>query len=160
MLTVVEPHEQNDCRSLSLFRMHPNGVETCIFRLSPEVQVTKKSVCDAGITGGIGTVTLDVKEVEASDNVAEEVRNPGDWIVKLNVPALRTVNWHMLLPGAGVQELNAGVSGEEPTSSSLRELGKSSLFDGWETADHAVQRSSSSAVRLDFGAADWICEQT
>jgi len=159
MLTVVEPQEHNDCR-LSLLRMHPNGVETCTFRLSPEVQVTKKSVCDAGITGGIGTVTLVVKAVAATDNVVEEVRNPGDWIVKLNVPALRTVNWHMLLPGAGVQELNAGVSGEEPTSSSLRELGKSSLFDGWETADHAVQRSSSSAVRLDFGAADWICEQT
>ena len=159
MLTVVEPQEQNDC-SLSLFRMHPNGVETCTFRLSPEVQVTKKSVCDAGITGGIGTLTSVVKEVEASDNVAEEVRNPGDWTIKLNVPELRTVNWHMLLPGAGVQELNTGVSGEEPTSSSLRELGKSSLYDGWETADHAVQRSSSSAVRLDFGAADWICEQT
>ena len=126
MLTVVEPHEQNDCR-FSLLRMHPNGVETCIFRLSPEVQVTKKSVCDAGITGGIGTVTLVVMEVEAIDNVAEEVRNPGDWTIKLNVPALRTVNWHMLLPGAGVQELNAGVSGEELTSSSLRELGKASL---------------------------------
>ena len=159
MLTVVEPQEQNDCR-FSLLRMHPNGVETCTFRLSPEVQDTKKSVCDAGITGGIGTVTSVVKEVEATDNVAEEVRNPGDSTIKLNVPALRTVNWHMELPGIGVQELNTGVPGGEPTSSSLRELGKLSLCDGWETADHAVQRSSSSAVRLDFGAADWICEQT
>jgi hypothetical protein len=106
MLTLVEPQEQNDCW-YSLFRMHPNGVETCIFRLSPEVQEIKKRVCDDGIAGGIGTTTSVVKEEAETDKMAEEVRNPGDSIVKLNVPALGTVSWHSPLPGIGLQELKA-----------------------------------------------------
>ena len=105
MLTVVEPQEQNNCR-FSLFRMHPNGVETCIFRLCPEVQEIKKSVCDAGIEGGIGTIIFVVKEVAETDNTVEAVRNPGDSTVKLNVPALGSTNWHPALPGMGLQELN------------------------------------------------------
>ena len=107
MLTLVEPQEQNDCW-FSLFRMHPNGVETCIFRLSPEVQEIKKSVCDDGIAGGIGTTTSVVNEEAGTDNMAEEVRNPGDSIVKLNVPALGTVSSHTPFPGMGLQELNNG----------------------------------------------------
>jgi hypothetical protein len=106
MLTLVEPQEQNDC-CISLFRMHPNGVETCIFRLSSEVQEIKKRVCDDGIAGGIGTTTSVVKEDSETENMAEEVRNPGDSIVKLNVPALGTVSWHSPLPGIGLQELKA-----------------------------------------------------
>jgi hypothetical protein len=156
---VVEPQEQNDCR-LSLFRMHPNGVEICTFNLSPEVQDIKKSVCDAGIEGGIGTTTSVDKAAEEMVNSAEEVKNPGDSITKLNVPGPGIVNWHMALLGDSWQELIAGFADTEPTSSSLRELGKLSPFNGREAADHAVQRSSSSVVRLDFGTVDWICEQT
>ena len=76
--------------------------------LSPEVQEIKKRVCDDGIAGGIGTTTSVVKEEAETDNMAEEVRNPGDSIVKLNVPALGTVSWHTPLPGMGLQELNNG----------------------------------------------------
>jgi len=88
--------------------MHPNGVETCIFRLSSEVQEIKKRVCDDGIAGGIGTTTSVVKEDSETENMAEEVRNPGDSIVKLNVPALGTVSWHEPLPGMALQVLNNG----------------------------------------------------
>ncbi len=105
MITVVEPQEQNNCR-FSLFRMHPKGVETCIFRLCPEVQEIKKSVCDAGIEGGIGTTIFVVKELPETDNTAEEVRYPGDSTVKLNVPALGSTNWQLELFGMGLHELN------------------------------------------------------